>query len=309
MQRYGQLLITLILAMFIIGCTTKNVTEVNNPVYNTTVQPATVYAVGSKYFCSFCNVYHSYKLAEYVDVGGITTIPIITIGGDTLPIYDWYATDIMFLNEYAEMPFGTVCPLNVVSDHGTTNVNATCPDSFNIISPLNNSTISISPGSDTLISVVWQNSNGSEWYYFATTISISYIDTLGQYKYAYYSYDNPVEDTSFALNLKEVFSGHYDEIDSITYGYGYVDVMASSGPMLKPGSIGNINGADKGFYWLRYQPLGIDFMINNTPKSVKFDKIPPHANCDSLWWAKAKELGYVQGEYRSFSYSCNKIKK
>jgi|GEM_PF-3313169 hypothetical protein len=298
-----------LLLLGVLGCTTKNITEVTNPTYNTVVNnQAIVYSVASKYFCPFCGIYHGYKMAEFIDANGISVIPTVSLNDDTLPIYDLYPTDIVYLDENTEMPYGESYQLKVSSEHGLSSASLVYPDSFNLVSPAFGSTVNIT-NLDKNIPLVWRKSNGAEWYYVFYSIDISYIDTLGIYYYIYEYSSDAVTDTSLTISLEELFGSRLSSIDSIMYGYGQYQVMACSGPVLEPGSVGNIRGADKGFYWLRYGLSPVYFSINSTPKNYLATKeLSPHIS-DSLWWEKAKALGYVpntnKNGYFDFNF-CNK---
>lgn len=298
----------LFLVFGIFGCTTKNVTEVVNPTYNTVVKnQATVYAVASKYFCPYCGIYHGYKMAEYMDVNGVSMIPMVSLNDDTLPIYDMYPTDIMYLNEDdLEMPFGESYPLKVSSEHGLSSANLVYPDSFALVSPASGSTLNLTTGNEN-IPLVWRKSDGAEWYYISYLIEFDYVDTLGNYDYIYKYSSDTVTDTSLSISLDELFGSRFDAVDTIIYGYGQYQVMACSGPILEPGATGNISGADKGFYWLRYAPSSVYFSINSSFKNYTVNREFSSYISDSLWWAKAKEIGYVPNVNKKRYFDlCNK---
>ncbi|MCK4352990.1 hypothetical protein KAW65_06235 [candidate division WOR-3 bacterium] len=218
----------------------------------------------------------------YVEVYHTSSIPVVTINGDTLPLEHYYYGGDMWRCSYGWYTYwrddtislfgDSTYVLEVIHSEGVAQAEVKMPGEFEVIEPDTSDTLH--RGED--LNIIWTTSKGAEWYKIYLSIHYSYIDTSGEYEY-FCKYFEPLlqaTDTTYFVSGSELFPA---DIDSVRYGDGYLYIYAGSGDAIEPGATGNITGDGAGFFWGKYKTEKVYFEIENSgKKAISHKEVTPY---------------------------------
>lgn len=182
----------------------------------------------------------NYKEVYVYDIDGFPMIPLVLINDSTIPItdfyYHWY-----FYSEEKSFASGKQYQLKIEHGFGEANGKVFVPADFRIIKPLPNFNLS----KDSNLYCVWQKATKANWYYATLDLYYQYKDNNGQIKFFRFTSDSVVYDTFLIYDHTSLFP---PDVNSISSGYGAINIWALDGSIVIPGAKENISGEGKGFY-------------------------------------------------------------
>jgi hypothetical protein len=221
---------------------------------------------------SLINAYHYYSDSLIVEgyvqgykYDGFKMIPLAFLNNDTLPMenFELANTDFHYSVPRVLINFGSNYKLKVDYGEGTGEATDTMPGEFAITSP--NVSYVLHKGND--LNITWGQSTGAQWYWL-------HIDLYYYYhSFGYFDFelDTIIKGTSYSLSAGRIFPVN---VDSISSGYGSVDIEAYFGPEQKPGSKGNLKGDAVGFFWCSYEASEVGFEIEQYSDIPKVNHQP-----------------------------------
>lgn len=225
----------------------------------------------------------SYRGNADVEVYFSPVIPWVTVNQETLDLYMFYGADIWYRDSISINP-GDSLHLKVDWTKGVATASSWVPGSFEVTSHDTSQMVYIPV--DSAFTVTWSTSNHADFYRVDFYIGYEYIDTLGNYRWFYLEKDTCVTSTSITFPASQLFPG---DLDSVTYAYswGDFDIWAMNGPMLEPGSEGNVKGDGSGFFWCESYGGDLDIQIEGTKAKAKREE-PTKEELMKKWFEKAK---------------------
>jgi hypothetical protein len=208
---------------------------------------------------SLINAYHYYSdsliVTGYVQgykYDGFKMIPLAFLNNDTLPMEDFEMgnTEFNYSVPKTLINLGSNYKLKVDYGEGTGEATDTMPGEFTITSP--NVSYVLHKGND--LNITWGQSTGAQWYWLHIDLYY-YYHSFGYFEF---ELDTIIKGTSYSLSAGRIFPVN---VDSISSGYGSVDIEAYSGPEQIPGSKGNFKGDAVGFFWCSYEASEVGFDI------------------------------------------------
>lgn len=223
---------------------------------------------------------------EDVSVTNVEVVPSVKINDQELEL-DYYGYGIEFDGDFSLVP-DTEYKLVVTAGSKTATATVKLPGDFSITSP--NPSYTLPKGSS--LNASWGSASNAEFYDVYLYIEYDYDDTLGNYRYFYYSNDTIITETSITYGYGLLFP-NLSEIDSITWGYGHIYIYALDGPALVPGTAGNVTGDGIGFFWAS-QERDVYFDVGNGSKVSKEDaekrRKETLKKIDKLWKQRINNL-------------------
>jgi len=232
-----------------------------------------------------------YVLGEVMNTGSVyvvvyfsTVIPWVTVNQVTLDLYEPYG----LFNRYQDsilISTGDSIHLRVDNTTGIATASSKVPGAFEITSHDTSKMVRIPVGSDFTVS--WSTSSYADFYRVDFYIDYEYRDTLGEYRVFNFSKDTCVTSTSITFPASQLFPA---DLVSLTYVYSYgdFDVWAMNGPVLEPGSKGNVKGNGIGFFWGTSYGGDLDIRIRGTKEKAR--KELSKRELVKKWFEKARMI-------------------
>lgn len=199
----------------------------------------------------------------YVGVGLLPVVPWVTVNQETLDIDNLDGGWVEYEDSILVSP-GDSLYLKVDYTIGIATASSRVPGVFEITSHDTSWMVRIPVRSDFTVS--WSTSSYADFYLVEFYIDYEYRNTLGEYRSFNFSKDTCVTSTSITFPASQLFPA---DLVSITYSYGYFDVWAINGPILEPGSEGNVTGDGSGFFLGSSYGGGLDILIEGAKEKAR----------------------------------------
>jgi len=226
----------------------------------------------------------------YVEVYFSPVIPWVTVNQETLDVYryeglyeGYYWDEYNYYTDSISVSTGDSIHLKVDYTRGIATASSRVPGGFEITSHDTSQTAYISVGSDLTVS--WSTSIYADFYRVYFWLYYDYYDTLGDYRRVYFHKDTCVTSTSIIFPASQLFPADLDSVRWSTGGHFLI--WAMNGPILEPGSEGNVTGDGSGFFWGKSY-CGLDIEIEGTKAKAKRE--PSKEELMKKWFEKAKAM-------------------
>lgn len=195
---------------------------------------------------------------------GFSAIPLVKLNNEILGIYDWGINWYQFSDENIVLS-NKDYELEVSHSDGTAKAKVSMPGNIRFTQP---DTSYILKRESTLV-IAWQKSSKATWYWLDYYISYEYLDTAGEEDSYDISKDTVITDTFCRLEPNRFFPSY---VMNILEGEGEANVWAMDGPIIYPGSNGNVTGQGIGFFHAANQGLDAYFYVGARPSMRKLYK-------------------------------------
>ena len=203
-----------------------------------------------------------YREVGVYNYKGFKMIPKVFINDLFLPLINEPFTYALYGN-YSPFESGKNYKLKVEHEGGKAYGEVFMPKDFEILYPQEETIIK---KSELPFKVIWQKSEGADWYEAVISIEYDFLLANGEEDDFTFSLDTVLKDTFLIIDAQRIFPIYVAEILS---GEGNITVYSGTGPALKPGEKGNIKGFGYGFFNALYSPEDRTFYIEAEPKIKK----------------------------------------
>lgn len=195
----------------------------------------------------------SFYCDEDVAVTNVAVVPSVMINDQELE-FQYYGDAFHYDGSFPLNPRSSYA-LVVTAGSKIAFATVNLPEDFNIITP--DSSYVLPKGSDLII--LWDYAIHSDCYRVYLYITYHYLDTLEQYCIFHFSDDSILSETSITYGHDMIFP-NLSEIETIVWGHASLSIYAIDGPVLVPGSVGNVTGNGIGFFWA-HQKRSVNFYV------------------------------------------------
>jgi hypothetical protein len=218
----------------------------------------------------------------YVIVYFSPVIPWVAVNQETLNVVESMMGLLTDYKDSISISIGDSVHLKVYTD-GIATASARVPGSFGITSHDTSLIADIPKGSDFTVS--WSSADYCDFYRVHLSLHYGYSDTLGNDGSFYFRMDTCVTSTSITFLASQLFPA---DVDSVTHSGGGFNVWAMNGPILEPGSKGNVTGNGSGFFWGSADGGHLDIRVEGT--KGKAQKELSREELRHRWFEKAKAI-------------------
>lgn len=203
-----------------------------------------------------------YREVGVYNYRGFKMIPKVFMNDTLLPLLNEPFT-YAFYGNYLPFLSNQKYKLKVEHQDGIAFSEVHMPKEFKIIYPKEETVFKKSTKS---FQILWQKSEGAEWYEVILNIEYDYLLPNGEDDIFEFSLDTITKDTYLIIDGKRIFPEYVKEIFE---GEGYITIYSGTGPALRPGEKGNIKGCGYGFFNALYSPEDRLFYIETPPKEKR----------------------------------------
>jgi len=183
-----------------------------------------------------------------VDVHYAPVIPEVKVNQNVIGMWDFREGSFVF-QDSIQISSGSSAQLSIdyIKDTDTLGATASAkvPGVFGIHSPDPTVPFFIPPGAN--FTVEWSAADDADFYWIDFELSYLYQDPFANLKF--FSFTRRIFRTTNSITFAatQLFPDDFDQSVANVSGYFYVDAM--NGPEIQSGSVGNVTGDGRGYFW------------------------------------------------------------